>query len=587
MDEWREAIRRARDGMGWSRLQAAKATGIGKATIEAWETGGRHPKRENLLRYCERLEMPLAERRPVLADAGFEPEPNDPAGELRRRRRIGLRPYADEMEAYPWSFLLLDDYNDILAWNSVAEAVAELNFAEHFETLGERNVVWLAATAHFRKHLLNWMDLIGRQVSFWKMAHLSRPPDSETGEAGQGAAPLLQMMMELGTRFPEAFGDLLTLYQTVPVWREGARNSHPVKWRVADGTVLRFETVFRAWSDFDSLYAFDWHPANAETWRWVEKTMGTREAHSREHWEPDLPVRWNEALRAFRERVKLSQAEFGARVGLSANAVYSLEKGRRRPRRDTVMTIVRTLQMDGPTMNFILEDLGMSPEPSWIARWMSGLDVAYHPNASLNYLSAAELERDAERLPWPLFVFDADCRLIGGNTAARRFDPFPLPPFHETEGGPHLLELVTSEAFRMHVENWEEVVLTLVPAPLKPFLNPTVTGGPGRAFEQAVTAVRRTPNGTAAIRDLIAAWEKRGARRADARVVFRLRWRHDDGSLLVFDGLVAGWNALDPYWVIDLHPGDAATFEWFERQWGEASPGAAPWWFAGPGTGER
>ena len=203
MDEWREAIRRARTAKGWSRKQAADAAGIGEATIDAWETGRRHPKRESLLRYCEQMDMSLAERRPVLADAGFEPEPNDPADELRRRRRIGLRPYADEMEAYGWSFLLLDDYNDILAWNSVAEAVAELNFAEHFETLGERNVVWLAATPHFRKHLLNWMDLIGRQVSFWKMAHLSRPPDTETGEQDRKSTRLNSSHLKL-SRMPSS-----------------------------------------------------------------------------------------------------------------------------------------------------------------------------------------------------------------------------------------------------------------------------------------------------------------------------------------------------------------------------------------------
>jgi len=587
MGDWREAIRAARDARGWSRAQAAAKTGAGAASIETWEKGLRHPRRESLLRYCEGLGMAADARRPVLADAGYEPEPDEPVAELRQRRRIGLRPYADEMEAYRWSFLLLDDYNDIIAWNSVAEAVAELNFAEHFETLGERNVVWLAATPHFRDHLLNWMDLIGRQVSFWKMAHLSRPPDTETGEQGQGAAPLLQMMMALGNRFPDAFSDLLTLYQTIPAWREGWRNSHPVTWRVNDGTVLRFETVFRAWSEFDSLYAFDWHPADAETWRWVDQAMRTHEARSREHWERELPVRWNDALHAFRKRLGLSQAEFGARIGLSADGVYSLEKARRRPRRETIMTIVRSLQMDGPTTNFILEDLSMSPEPAWIARWMSGLDVAYHPNAAVFYLSAAELEEDAERLPWPLFVFDADCRLIGGNTYARRLDLIPLPPFHDSERGPHLLEIVTSEAFRMHVENWEEVVLTLVPAPLKPFLNPTLPGTAGRAFEQAVASVRRTRKGMAAIRDLIAAWERREPRPVDARVVFELRWRHDDGSLLVFDGLVAGWNALDPYWVIDLHPANASTFEWFERQWGPAPPGAPPPWPAAAATSPR
>lgn len=146
-------------------------------------------------------EWPPTRAGPSSRTPGTEPEPDEPVAELRQRRRIGLRPYADEMEAYRWSFLLLDDYNDIIAWNSVAEAVAELNFAEHFETLGERNVVAGGDAALPRSPV----ELDGPHRAAGVVLE-DGPPFAPAGhgdrEQGQGAAPLVQMMMALETGSP-------------------------------------------------------------------------------------------------------------------------------------------------------------------------------------------------------------------------------------------------------------------------------------------------------------------------------------------------------------------------------------------------
>jgi len=71
VDGWQDAIKQARRARKWSRRQAAEASGLGEATIEAWETGRRHPRMENLLDYCRTLGVPATERRRIVADAGY------------------------------------------------------------------------------------------------------------------------------------------------------------------------------------------------------------------------------------------------------------------------------------------------------------------------------------------------------------------------------------------------------------------------------------------------------------------------------------------------------------------------------------
>jgi len=84
VDGWRDAIKQARRARKWSRRQAAEASGLGEATIEAWETGRRHPRMENLLDYCRTLGVPATARRRIVADAGYggkSPDKGRPEGQ--------------------------------------------------------------------------------------------------------------------------------------------------------------------------------------------------------------------------------------------------------------------------------------------------------------------------------------------------------------------------------------------------------------------------------------------------------------------------------------------------------------------------
>ncbi len=64
---------------------------------------------------------------------------------------------------------------------------------------------------------------------------------------------------------------LITLWLTTPARPASARIIFPVQWHSSDGTALRFNAIVAGWDEFDGIGAFDWHPADGQTWSWLER----------------------------------------------------------------------------------------------------------------------------------------------------------------------------------------------------------------------------------------------------------------------------------------------------------------------------
>lgn len=47
-----------------------------------------------------------------------------------------------------------------------------------------------------------------------------------------------------------------------------------------------------------------------------------------------------------------------------------------------------------------------------------------------------------------------------------------------------------------------------------------------------------------------------------ARIVYRVVWRHGDGTALRFNCLLAEWSEFDAVAIRDWHPADAVTWTW-------------------------
>lgn len=59
-----------------------------------------------------------------------------------------------------------------------------------------------------------------------------------------------------------------------------------------------------------------------------------------------LPAAWRETLRKQRRKHSWSQAEFGERIGLGQEHVSNIERGKTSPRVDTLLDVVRALDLD-------------------------------------------------------------------------------------------------------------------------------------------------------------------------------------------------------------------------------------------------
>jgi len=59
-----------------------------------------------------------------------------------------------------------------------------------------------------------------------------------------------------------------------------------------------------------------------------------------------LPAAWRETLREERRKHSWSQADFGERIGLGQEHVSNIERGKTSPRVDTLLDVVRALDLD-------------------------------------------------------------------------------------------------------------------------------------------------------------------------------------------------------------------------------------------------
>ncbi len=558
MASWNDRLYEARVSKTLSRRTVAERAGVGESTYARYESGQRVPRRERLVAIGKALELSPDSLDEVLADAGYEPEPDKGVRALASRG-AGVDAVRDALESYPWSCLLSNEYFEIRGWNGVALRLAEMDFSE-LDGPDKRHFLRLAAMPHFQKLLVNWDELIGRMIGFWKESF------ADEGEASVASAYFARLVEDLNRDAPDILLKVGMLWATVPAFEASFRNAHPVEWRVSDGTLMRFDAVFRSWNDYEGLMSFDWHPADADTWRWLNRQP--------REW-PDWAVQpqevlpedarpWHELLAAGRARTGKTWKQVSGATGISVHTLYSFAAGRRRPQREDVMAMAKTLEMDGATTNVILRSLGMSDEPSGFARWLCGLPPIMPWGHSMLPMRAAgdqEVRDELERLRWPCLVLDENCCFVGANGAARAALELGEPALkHVFEPGAHLIELITDRAVRERIVNWEEAAIVLMPSTVKPFLNPAISASDTSKFEQAVTTLRRKD--PEVLHRLIRMWDQQPEALNRLRITFPLNWRAVDGTELQFNGVVAGWTAMSGLWAIDLHAADAETFDW-------------------------
>jgi transcriptional regulator with XRE-family HTH domain len=108
--EWRERRR-------LSQLDLAMMTGTSTRHLSYLENGRSRPSRDMVLRLCDALEVPLAERNEILLGAGHAPAYEDARRDMAATRRL-LDTLDLALAAHdPWPALVIDAHFDVVAAN--------------------------------------------------------------------------------------------------------------------------------------------------------------------------------------------------------------------------------------------------------------------------------------------------------------------------------------------------------------------------------------------------------------------------------------------------------------------------------------
>jgi len=137
---------------------------------------------------------------------------------------------------------------------------------------------------------------------------------------------------------------------------------------------------------------------------------------------------WRAQLRLHRLQRRLSQAEVARRAGLSLSAVKAYERGDRRP--------------SARALDELLEAIGITHDEANPIRAGAGYAIDWQGVLERRYVAEpAELRRQAEELPWPVFVTNQGSYVVHWNRAFERLwdvdveQEFPDPLTRSLLGG--------------------------------------------------------------------------------------------------------------------------------------------------------
>jgi len=551
-----QLLREFRSRARQTQQQRALGAGLSISAIQSYEGGRRRPGAAVTERLRASLGLDESDRDRFRRAAGL---PSGVAGLKAAMFNARGAPNSvwDEVQSCDWTSLVINERKEVVAWNRLANRVGEIDLA----TLSQfqRSVLRMAATEHFDRHLTNWRELIGRLVSV---------ANDEGGNLAQDApAPYLQAVLEdIGAEDPRFLPVIFDLVISAPPWRAAGRNVHPIRWRLDDGTELAFHGAFGDWSDYDGLWSFDWHAADAATASWVRAALAADVSDDVADFPAPKTRPFRNDLPLARANARMSRSELARCSGVAAASIAAYERGQRAPSRPALLALCHALTIDGYTINRYMREAGFEEEPSDAARWLAGESpvAVFRGRKPVRGTSAAAIFREADTLSWPCVVLDAGGHAVHANPRARRIvDParWPVIPGRP---GPHLMQLMASRQFRDQLGNWETVAAITLPGRLDVQLL-------GRSGLQSPTGVRavaeylRTsdPEGLAR---LLEVWSNSGGFDSLRRVGVRFEWRTEQGDALAFNCVLCNWNAHDPYKAMDLFPADAATFAWLDRE---------------------
>ena len=559
VSDWHEfgtTLRAMRDAASLTQEELAERSGVSLDTVRSYEQGKRRPSASSLARLAE-VVAPDPDAAGVLYEAAGRTAPDSPTCRLFLRGRSNAETIAHQLAGQRWVSLVSNERHEIVGWNGLANDVSETDLSVMLPHDRDRHLLWMATRQRFLDRLTNWDTVIGSLLAALRGegVELDRP-ESQTLPPN-----IIAMVGRLGRESPGVLDRLYRLWLTRPELPESARNIHKIEWRLGDGTELNFHGVFRDWSLYDGIFAFDWMAADEDTSAWVTERL---EANGASAWvpagSPVGPEDFPELLEAARAESGLSRAGLADRTGIATSTIYAYEHGRFKPTRERLVVLARAMSASGLTTNRLLTSLGYAPEPSLHARWLAG-ESATSASGGERLLPGnvprEQIHAELDAIPWPCYLVNGHCQIERANRPARAlFDVAGLAPDGES---PHLLRFVLSPEVRERVVNWPELTSAVLPDTLRLQIPDLPDPKPAGAFRREVERIR--VEDASGLRVLLNTWETHPGHAAPLRVAVPLQWRLDDGGVADFHCFLTRWNVRDAYWALDWHPANAVAWE--------------------------
>ncbi|MFN0095693.1 MAG: helix-turn-helix domain-containing protein [Dehalococcoidia bacterium] len=567
-------VKAARVAARMTQQQLADAIGVTKFAVINWERdisdlGHRTPVREHLIALTRTLGVAPEEERDWLDGLGYPRVAPDRFPSLRQDRR-SLREIQAEIDTYPWPCLAMNEEFEVVAWNDAANDLSELDMGVDLAGSGARHLLRMALSDRYNKKLTNWKDVIAILMAMYKNG------GHDLYDFGTLTPYMRRLVADILQDHSDRYMELVKLWEAASPHPEGVHNVFEAKWRTSDGVDLRFHCAITAWSAFDGTGGFDWHPADAQTWRWLDARRADRLARNDRRGATLAEMNAGRLLRLIRERHGLTQAQLAQTVNRSESLIAEMERGAKRINDGTVAEIGRALEVDASTLNAVRDAAGVRVEPSQQSAYQLGYAIdpdgrRYTVNAApLRHWTDAEIAAEIDGFPWPTAIVDGRCEVVATNERCRAAIGLDV---RGRAPGParNLVTIVTERWFREGVEDWSAVVGKIFPKDLEIYAAPPGVEPPEKDdgyFSEVIQHVREREveagRSRATLSDVREAWRANPSHRRGARVTFAMGWG-GTARRLAFNVVIIPWNAMiDPYWAIELHPADADTWELLE-----------------------
>jgi len=241
---------------------------------------------------------------------------------------------------------------------------------------------------------------------------------------------------------------------------------------------------------------------------------------------------WRAALRAQRERRKLSRDEVARRSGLSLGAIKAYESGARHP--------------SLASMNALIDAIGIAREEANPIRAAAGFAVDLESLLRERYIfDQANLREEIDAYPWPAFITNMAFDIVAANLAFERLWRVDLSQPATKVGERSFLARASEANLASRIVNYDEVLTFMIGLAKG---DPRFAQNPERPAPWLRDAFATLFEGDPAyITRLMGLWESAPALPHRMRHLYSVVWNYVGGGVITFVGdlsIADIWNEL-------------------------------------------